>query len=104
MRAMTSLGSSDPATSSAIWMSSPRSWFGSSANIPPERLPHVQSDGPAGIHDGRDHAGLAHGDVLVGAELAHGLARPAIERGVGIDQVAQFVTGDLQLDGEFENA
>src|SRR5438445_13445757 len=54
--------------------------------------------------EGREIKKLSHRRVLVGAELAHCLPRPAIERGVGVDQVAQLVTGDLQLDGELEDS
>src|SRR6202022_3140606 len=63
-----------------------------------------QGPHPALSRRGRERKSLAHRGVHVGAKLAHRLARTAIERRIGVDQVAQLVSWDLQLDGELEDA
>src|SRR3982074_907172 len=62
MCAMPSRGSRDPATSRAIWMSSPRSWLGSGANIQPETLPQVK---PSTGREGEKRVRLAGLRVLL---------------------------------------
>src|SRR6266849_6680957 len=42
--------------------------------------------------------------MQIGSQLAHRLARTAIERRIGVDQMTQLVSGNLQLDRELENA
>src|ERR1700704_3623020 len=82
MRAMTSRGSRDPATSSAIWMSSPRSWFGSGANIQPETLPQVK---PSAGGEGEEWIRLARLGVLLEA---------LDDQGPGVVDRAQVVLRD----------
>src|SRR2546421_4635397 len=54
--------------------------------------------------DMRASSPLAQRGMHVGAQLPDRLACAAIEGGVGVDQMAQFVAGELQLDGELEDA
>src|ERR1700736_750017 len=104
IRAITSRGSRDPATSRAIWISSPRSWFGSGANIQAETLPQVKGNvGPNPALPRRGREGDARRRALPGCEGEEGvrptalgvLLEPLDDEAPGVVDRAQVVLRDL---------